>query len=189
MLTPAWVIAITAWRSPGHGWRKRGGGDSAAGIFLMQVPLGARGKEEDEYREAHLPALCTTFSPQNLWEKQALLACFCFSSQTPSANISAGLICCEETHHSPTTGSIHCSVFLPSAAGFAVSLFLLAAGYLGAWMVSTCSSPHQLPSPHSLLLTLVCSLLYSFISPLSDMLPMEIQGTSGALPPQPKGGG
>lgn len=44
------------------------------------------------------------------------------------------------------------------------------------------------PSPHSPRLTLVRSLLSSFISPLSDMVPMEIQGTSGALPPQPERG-
>lgn len=44
------------------------------------------------------------------------------------------------------------------------------------------------PSPHSPRLTLVHSLLSSFISPLSDMVPMEIQGTSGALPPQPERG-
>lgn len=45
------------------------------------------------------------------------------------------------------------------------------------------------PPSHSLLLILVCSLLSSFISPLSDMVPMEIQGTSGGLPLQPEKGG
>lgn len=106
--------------------------------------------------------MCVKKHPLSLWEEQALLACFCFSSQAPSANIAAGFISCEETHHSPTTGSIHCSVFLPSAAGFAVSQLLLTTGHLGTWMVSTCPSPHPHPLPIP-----CCSLWSVLCSPLS----------------------
>lgn len=124
--------------------------------------------------------------PQDLWEERALLACFCFSSQAPSANIAASLIC-EETpfpHH-----RLHTLLSFPPQCIRLCSKPVIA-HCRAPWRMDGFHMPLTPlpPSPHSPRLTLVCSLLSSFISPLSDMVPMEIQGTSGALPPQPERG-